>query len=262
MRSTKTSLILAVVLGVGAGVAPARGAVTGVSASPGSAPVAIARGGSLTLSWSVTTSTAGSVTVSSARGVFRKPDGTALGSVAQTLSRTITGPATVSFTETVYVPADVIQRAHKEGLDQLRYERSFTDGAAASGQVTLYIVTAKAAGFGLTNLALGFDDDNKQLPIVERGGKLKARAEIGYTGAGLLRGRWEIAGPNPDPDKPAWRVLGDVVQTLTGAESLILASPSLPTDSFGPHLVRLHITEPRVGFDPPEIRYVVGEKKR
>src|SRR3989344_4956650 len=117
MRSTKTSLILAVALGVGAGVAPARGAVTGVSASPGSAPVAIARGGSLTLSWSVTTSTAGSVTVSSARGVFRKPDGTALGSVAQTLSRTITGPATGGFTETVDVPADAIERAHKEGLD-------------------------------------------------------------------------------------------------------------------------------------------------
>ena len=77
-----------------------------------------------------------------------------------------------------------------------------------------------------------------------------------------MRGRWEIAGPNPDPDKPAWRVLGDVVQTLTGAESLILVSPSLPTDSFGPHLVRLHITEPRGGFDPPEIRYVVGEKQR
>lgn len=244
----------------GAGLVSAQAAVTAVSAAPVAARVGLGSGASFSVNWNVTTSAAGAVTLSSARGELRTPAGALLATVGQPLSRAASGPAAVAFSETVFVPADAIHRAHKEGFDRLLYQRSFTDGVAASGQVTLAIVTQRAADFGLSRLQLGFDD-GRPLRIAARGDKLKAQAEIGYAGGGILKGAWEIAGPNPDADKPAWRALANVTEALTGADTAILASPLLPTDIGGPYLVRLRVDEPAARFDLAPIRYVVGEKQ-
>jgi hypothetical protein len=240
--------------------ADATAAITGVTGAPSSTNVGLGRATSVRISWTTASSGAGMLTVSSAQGQFRTPAGTLLGTVAQPLSKTMTGPGTASFTEALLVPADIVQRAHKEGFDRLRYERSFTDGAAATGQVALRIVTTSAAAFGVSRLALAFES-GEALQVVARGEKLQARAEVSYTGSGSLRGSWEIAGPNPDAGKPSWRVLGEVSQALTAADTATLKSPALPTDTMGPFLVRLRIGEPAVGFELPVIRYSVTEKK-
>ncbi len=259
MRRSSLVRILAAMSFVATATASA--AVTVVTATPASRNVALNRSTSVNLTWSAATTSAGTVTVSSAKGEFRAPGGALLGTVAKPLSQTVTGPTTASFTEAILVPADVIQRAHKEGFDQLRYERSFTDGAAATGQITLHIATASAASFGITRLALAFDNGDA-LRVTARGEKLEARALLSYTGAGLLKGAWEIAGPNPDAAKPAWRAIAQVTQSFTGAETATLTSPPLPTDIIGPYLLRLRVREPALAADVPVIRFVVTEKNK
>jgi len=157
------------------------------------------------------------------------------------------------------VPVDIVVRASKEGNDRILYQRTFTDGASATGQISLNIVTSGAAGFGISALTLNFGED-RALVVAKRGEKLSAQAVISFTGAGVIKGRWEIAGPQPDPDKPQWRTLASVGQALTGVETAGLQSPRLPTDTTGSFLLRLRIDEPRAGFDLPVIRYSVIER--
>ncbi len=235
-------------------------AVTGVSASPASENVAIARSTSIPVNWSVTTNSAGSVTLTSSQGVFRTIGGTVLGTVSQPLSRTVSGPTTATIQEAVLVPADIVVRASREGNDRILYQRSFTDGVPATGQISLNIVTSGAASFGISALTLNFGED-RALYIAKRGEELVAQSEISFTGTGLLKGAWEIAGPQPNPNKPAWRTLATVNIALTGVESAALKSPPLPTDVSGVFLVRLRLDSPPMGTALPVIRYSVLDKR-
>lgn len=237
----------------------ASAAVTGVSATPASENVAIARSTSIPVNWSVTTNTAGSVTLSSALGVFRTTGGTVLGTVSQPLSRTASGPTTTQIQEAVLVPADIVVRASKEGNDRILYQRTFTDGVPATGQISLNIVTSGAASFGVSSLTLNFGED-RALYVARRGEEFSARAEVGFTGTGVLKGAWEIAGPQPNPDKPIWRTLASVNLGLTGVEAVTLKSPALPTDVFGVFIVRLRLDRPSMGAALPVIRYSVIDK--
>ena len=235
-------------------------AVTGVSATPASENVAIARSTSIPVNWSVTTNTAGSVTLSSSQGVFRTTGGTVLGTVAVPLTRVASGPTTATIQEAVLVPADIVVRASKEGNDRILYQRTFTDGVSSTGQISLNIVTSGAASFGISALTLNFGED-RALYIAKRGEELVAQSEISFTGTGLLKGAWEIAGPQPNPNKPAWRTLATVNLALTGVESAALKSPPLPTDVHGVFLVRLRLDSPSMGTALPVIRYSVIDKK-
>lgn len=235
------------------------GAVTSVTTAPAVERVAVARPTSVALTWSVTTNTVGAVTITSASGEFRSPAGTVLGVVKQPLSRTAAGPGSVAIPEKFLIPADVVERARRDGHDHLLYHRSFTDGTPAAGEIKLQIATATAAAFGITRLALGFDD-GEPLRVVGRGAKLRAEAAVSHTGAGRLRGQWEIAGPNPDEIEPAWRVLVEVTQALTGADAATITSPALPTDQSGFYLVRLRVAEPEAAPDLPVVRYMVRQE--
>lgn len=235
-------------------------AVTGVSATPASENVAIGRSTSIPVNWSVTTNTAGSVTLSSSQGIFRTTGGTVLGTVSQPLSRTVSGPTTATIQEAVLVPADIVVRASKEGNDRILYQRTFTDGVSATGQISLNIVTSGAASFGISALTLNFGED-RALYVAKRGEQLVAHTEISFTGTGLFKGAWEITGPQPNPDKPVWRTLATVSAALTGVDSATLKSPPLPTDVSGVFLVRLRLDSPPMGAALPVIRYSVIEKR-
>ena len=136
---------------------------------------------------------------------------------------------------------------------------SFVACAIAFSAVAVF-ASATAATFGVARVALRFGNE-KPAVIVERDDKLAAQAEISFTGNGLLRAAWEIAGPNPDANRPRFRILTDVQQPLGGRDAAILTSPRLPTNSTGLYLVRLRIVEPATTLETPVIRYNVNEKK-
>ena len=238
-------------------------AITAVTPSPRATRVPLNQPASLTLVWSVTNSTtAPTVTVSSTRGVFSTPTSVTLGSIPTTLSRTVTGSTTTSFTETILVPSDVIYRAHKLGFNSLVYQRTFTeDGASAlAGNVTLNITSAGGSSFSVSRLALYFDDGS-QVRVLPLKDPISVQADVGFVGIGLLQGIWEVAEPASTAGNPAYRPLQTVHQYFVGSSKQVLRGPALPTDSTGIYLVRFRITEPQPGFDIPVIRYFVSSGK-
>jgi hypothetical protein len=80
---------------------------------------------------------------------------------------------------------------------------------------------------------------------------LKAFAQIRYTGAGVLRGQWEIDG----------RVFSKVNKQLyQGAQKITIQTPlapPLPTYAVGTHRVRFVITRPELGIEFPQAIYFV-----
>ncbi|MBI5441230.1 MAG: hypothetical protein HY900_08475, partial [Deltaproteobacteria bacterium] len=81
-------------------------------------------------------------------------------------------------------------------------------------------------------------------------GRLRARADIRYTGNGPLTGRWLVDG----------RPLQTFNRTLTFGSSLVLETadlPPLPTFEPGYHDVTLQFSSPTVAFTAPTIRYFV-----
>lgn len=238
-------------------------AITGVTPSPSSALVTLNQPASLTLNWSVAANLSGSTTatVSSTRGVFGTPTSVTLGNLPSTLSRTVTGSTTTSFTETILVPSDVIYRAHKLGFSNIVYQRTFTDGAVArTGNVTLNITSASGSSFSVSRLALYFDDGS-QIRVLSLKDPISVQADVGFVGTGMLQGVWEVAGPASTAGNPAYRPLQTVHQYFVSGDKQILRGPALPADSTGIYLVRFRITEPQPGFDTPVIRYFVSSGK-
>lgn len=235
---------------------PAQSAVTAVIPSPTNTNVPLSHSTSVVIGWSATTNTAGAVTVSSTQGVFRTPGGLMLGVVNKTLSKSVNGPTSVTFNEVVLVPANIIYRAHKLGFNNLRYERSFTDGVATAGQITLFIVGSSAATFSITRLALLFDDESP-LRIVDRFETLKAHVGLTVVGSGLLQATWEVTGPDFNVDNPVFRPLKTAHRYLSAGDEITLMGPELPTETTGVYRVRLRVTKPELGFKAPMIQYSV-----
>jgi hypothetical protein len=168
----------------------------------------------------------------------------------------------VTLVESVLVPQDVAQRAFKLGVSTLLYRRTFADsngGATLVGSVTLNISSSATSGFGVTRMALSFDN-GAPLRLLSRREPLSAQAEINFTGTGLLQGEWEVAGPPSTSSEPFYRTLSQVRQYFAAGASQVLKSPALPTDSAGLYYVRFRISDPVPGFEAPVIRYFVGER--
>lgn len=239
----------------------AHAAVTQALASPTSANVPLGHATSVMLGWRVTSTAIGSVTIQSTKGEFRTPAGALLGTAATSLIKAIIGPGSVTFGETVLVPAHVIVRAQQQGLRTVAYQRRFDDGSGVlTGEITLQIVTRPTAGFAVARLALAFDDGSP-LRFVARDKNLAARATVSFVGSGLFKAVWEVAGPNFIPDDPNFRPLVNVQQYLISIEPAGLVSPSLPTEAVGTYAVRLRVQQPGLGFEAPLLHYFVATGK-
>ncbi len=246
--------------------ANAHAGITSVTTLPATKNVPVNRSTSISLTWRVQSDLSGLITITSTGGRFRvnNPiDGPVLGTVSKTLSQSVNSaaaaPVPADLFEAVLVPASVMFQAHKLGFNVVFYERNFSDGAIGSGggSITLAIGSAGASDFGISRMALQFDD-GAPVRILAIKKPLGARAEIEYNGNGLLRGVWELAGPMSTSGQPIFRPLGRVQQQLVAADRYIFKSPPLPTDAVGLYLVRLRITDPEPGFDVPVIRYFVS----
>lgn len=245
-------------------ILPACAAITSIIPTPGSTNVPLGGSTSVAIVWNVFT--VNGPFVSSPSGTFRiSATGPTLGTVTHLLTKPAAASRTssVTFSEIILVPADVIYRAHKLGVSSFGFFRDFQDGDGFSGTpqgITLNITTPSAAGFGLSRLALLFDN-GAPVRLLGLNEPLHALAEINFTGSGLVQATWEVAGPSSTAGQPVYRPLTSVRQYLVGGNKQVLRSPGLPTNSSGFYLVRLRITDPAPGFEQPVLRYFVSSGK-
>lgn len=270
-RSLSQASLLGLLLLAGILVPPiALADITNVAPNPATRPVSLAQPTALPVFWSVLRAPiagCGAV-VSSPFGEIRVGDsnGLVVMTVRTALSQTRpcgNAPEPFTFTESVLIPADVVQRAQKLGASNLVFERLFSDGVGTPqiGSVRLPVASSAAAGFSVSREALQFDN-GAPTRVLARREALRAFAQIDYTGSGPLQGTWEIAGPGSTAGEPIFRPLSEVRDFLAPtAEKTVIKSPLLPTDTTGLYLLRLRITDPSLSFEAPVIRYFVTEGK-
>ena len=153
--------------------------------------------------------------------------------------------------EAVQVPVRVIEETLRKGFTAFTYARTFSGpGIGPFSTVVNFMITTEAgSSFNIRRIVLYFDNRRPET-VVERNGQVRAYADIGFVGSGLLQGHWEVDG----------RILSHVNQHLTfgGSTTLqTLAIPPLPTFDPGTHVVRFIITNPVAGITPPSILYFV-----
>ena len=244
------------------GVAPALAAITNINAFPAAANVPLGRSASVAITWGITTS---GTFVSSPGGKFQNDSGVIFGTTSTSLYKTAISPdlgTVTSVTEVVLIPANVIYRAYSQGATNFFYSRTFTDstGSPSTWSVTINITSSALSGFNLSGMSLSFDN-GAVVRIIDLKHKLQAKADINFSGTGLLQGVWEVADPVSTASNPIYRPLMTVRQYLAGSGKQTLLSPALPTQMTGLYLVRLRITDPTPGFEPPLLRYFVRSGK-
>ena len=263
IRITALSLLL---LAGALGTTSARAAILSITQSPTAASAPLGGSASVAITWSVTTNLG--PFVSSPSGTFRTASGIVLGTVSNPLYKSAVPPGvgigvTVSVTEVVLIPTDIIYRAYKMGLTSFLYFRDFTDSFGFFGtpqSVTINVMPSAATGFSLSGMSLMFDN-GAVVRLLGQKEKLSAQADVNFNGTGLLQGVWEVADPASTAGEPIYRPLLSVRQYLVGSDKQTLRSPNLPTDTSGLYLVRLRVTDPLVAFDQPILRYFVSSGK-
>ena len=244
--------------------APGWAAISG-SAQPASITIPIAQPTTMTVTWVVTSlpSPAPSFTISSPSGLFSAPGFTY--PINTVLSRVVTGPVgtsvTAVITEVVSLPQDLSVLAIQAGISSLSYSRTFNDGFSAGLiAANVQIGGSGAAQLGISRMALEFDD-GAIVRVVPLKSRLSASANVTYVGSGSLNGYWEVADPASTSGTPIFRQLQSVTQNFGGGDRVKVASPDLPTEMPGLHMVRLRVSSPQPAFEPPVLYYYVGESK-
>jgi len=125
------------------------------------------------------------------------------------------------------------------------------------------IPTWGLAGSGLTLLpesSLG-TSEGALFKIFNKGASPRVKANLSYTGSGVLRGVWEIAEPSSTIGTPVFHPLTHVRKFLSQLGQITIYSPRLPGHLTGLYLVRFRITDPQASFDSPVIRYFINARK-
>lgn len=241
---------------------PAAGDVMSVSVTPRSVPIssvgASAAPRPILVRWSIQ-STIGMGAATSASGVFRAGfGGPVIGSVPSPIVAPISG-GLASASETVRVPSGLAQRATELGASLLVYERSWDDtDTALSGSLVLVLGGGKGGAFEAQRVELSFDDGSS-LRMVDRGGSLRPRALLSYSGSGVVEAVWEVALAGDTEGVAIFQPLQRVRRQLGPGGRVVIDGPSLPTQRAGFHRVRLRLVEPAPTFTPQSIRYLVAQ---
>jgi hypothetical protein len=237
-------------------LAPQALAVDGVTVTPGVAYVQGTGTGLVTVRWTieVTVPSDQTVTITSASGTLSAGAAPPV-AVGGTLRRTVrltAGTHDVRITERLRIDR-TSARYILEGSTG-SYSRTFTDTLTGSANATVGLVGRASGSGGLTlqNLDLTFDD-GAAFRNVGQGEALTARASISTSGRGIVKAKWEIAGPNG-----GFRTLRRVSFTAGGPTATEVESPPLPTDQPGQFRLRFVIDGNGQGFDDTTIRYAVG----
>ena len=188
----------------------------------------------------------------SSSGTFIGRNGTVLSTNNTTVSATVAS-GFGSATETIVVPAGLIERVLQTGQTRFTYRRVFGISGSPIGTANIdFIITTEAsASLGIKKIDLYFENRRPEITI-EKGHKgLKAFADISYVGSGLFEGYWEVDG----------RVISRVFQQLSFGGLLKLQTPEipeLPTFDPGTHRIRFVILRPTQPVPTPAIIYFVN----
>jgi len=124
----------------------------------------------------------------------------------------------------------------------------------------------KARRPGLTMLpgATGTSSENALFKVFNKGEKPRVKAQLSYTGSGMLRGVWEIALPSSTAGTPAFYQQTYVQRFLSQLGKVTIKSPRLPANMTGLYMVRFRITDPQPSFNTPTpvIRYFINARKQ
>lgn len=263
-----------------------------VATSPTSVSHSVSFNSSINLLWGVT----GSPGVhTSTVGVFRATIGNKGASLGSLINITINiscpaGAPCLTQAETVTIPADVLTFAETNGLTTIYYNRTFSDGFAATGSLQINLnfsvpptgTPPPAPGIpaaslvnpertlSITRETLRFND-NSIVKVTKPNAHITAVAELNFTGTGLLDAFWEYATPSSTTGRAIFIRMNSIRRYLGAGGRVILQSPPLPTDVTGQYLVRLQII--RTASNPngvefsndlpdglPILRYTIGRK--
>ncbi len=274
----------------------ASGNTTGVNVSPTVIMHSATLNPAFATSWNVTADGPGPHV--STVGVFRATPGNKGASLGSTINTTINIGCVVSIanficsqqTEIVTIPADVLAFAQVNGLTTIYYNRTFSDGFAATNSLQMNLnFSAPPPGtpppapgiptvspvnseriLSITRETLRFSD-HSTVKFTKPDTHITAVAELKFTGTGLLDAFWEYATPSSTTGRAIFIRMNSIRRYLGAGGRVILQSPPLPTDVTGQYLVRLQIL--RTVSNPngveftnnlpdglPALRYTIGRK--
>lgn len=248
-RSLLTALMLIL-------LAPQAMALDEVTVTPAVAYVQGTGTGLVTVRWTiqVTVATDQTVTITSTTGTLSAGAAppVAVGGILRRTVRLAAGTHDVRITERLRIDRTSARTILEGGGGS--YVRTFTDTVTGSDTATVGLVGRASGSGGLTlqNLDLTFDDGSA-FRSVAQGEALTARASISTSGRGLVKAKWEIAGPNG-----GFRTLRRVSFTAGGPTATEVESPPLPTDQPGQFRLRFIVDGDGQGYGDTVIRYSVG----
>lgn len=244
---------------------PARANFSGARVSPAQRQIYANQATEIQLSWQVATGS-GHVNgvVSAGARILNPASGSVLMNLGGVLSATGSGP--FLFTESLSLNDLQMQALLASNNPRLVLERVFSDplgGGSTRAYMTLQVHrsgldAARSPTFGelqIRSLQLAFDTGNDQT-LVDPEQKLTALLTLGYSGSGMLEGRWQLAEPGSTDGLPLFRTLTLVRQNIAGNQRLTLESPVLPTLRAGKYLLRFCVTNRNLipedggGIDP------------
>ena len=220
-------------------ITAARADIIGVTVSPKQDSADISQGQSFTVRWVVSTTPAHDSGAFSPQGQILDPvTGAILQTVATPFNRS-EGAGPLHFEETLALTAAQLQTWHKQGINAVTYQRSFSSAANAPGvtgtRMTILLSGgdqasqphSPSAGLFIHNLSLRFENAGSQ-PI-SPDMDLRAHLDLQYSGAGQLQGNWEIARENGTTPL-TFTHLANISRRLPLDSQAFLISPQLPTD--------------------------------
>ncbi len=168
------------------------------------------------------------------------------------------GVTSGSATEALRISAGVVEKALRQRSRSIQYVRVFDpvtcDDLPVTTRITISITGEAAAEFSINRVELYFENRRPEITIERNMQKLKAFADIRFSGSGLLEGYWEVDG----------RLISREFRHLTYGRSVTLQTPDipgLPTFDEGSHIVRFVITKPATEIATPFIVYFVTPKE-
>jgi hypothetical protein len=191
--------------------------------------------------------------MSSSFGEFRLGRGIVI-TVPTTVTATIQG-GSGAVTETLTVPASVLDAARRQGATSFTFDRTFIDAPSPPfitnvASIFVSVTSEAAASFAIKRIELYFDNRRGETTVPRNRRGLKAYADIRFVGSGLLSGYWEVDG----------RRILDVNRSLSFGAGVTLStpdSPDLPTFDTGSHVVRFVVVNPAFPVGLPQALYFV-----